>query len=70
MRIVIVGMALALALGSSALAGGKSSRPSHSNIPVTKQVDKATAKTSGASSQLFKNATTGKHYDKATLTVR
>jgi hypothetical protein len=39
-------------------------------MPVTKQVDKATAKTSGGSSHFFKNTTTGKHYDKATLPMR
>jgi type VI protein secretion system component Hcp len=64
MRIVIVGMALALALSSPALAGGKAGGPS---LPVTKQVDKATPKTSGGSPNLFKYTSTGKHYKKATI---
>jgi type VI protein secretion system component Hcp len=66
MRIVIVGMTLALAFGSPALAGGKSGGPSHSDMPATKQVDKATPKTGGASPNLFKSTTTGKHYKKVT----
>jgi type VI protein secretion system component Hcp len=70
MRIVIVGMALALALSSRALAGGKAGGPSHSDMTVTKQVDKATPKTSGGSPNLFKNTTRGTHYKKATINMR
>lgn len=70
MRIAVVGMALALALGPPALAGGKGGGPTHSDMPVTKQVDKATAKTSGASPNLFKNTTAGRHIKKGTITVR
>ncbi len=67
MRIVIVGMILALALSFPALAGSKGSGPSHSNMPVTKQVDKATATKSDASSpNLFKSTATGKHIKKVT----
>lgn len=62
MRIVIVGTILALAFGSAALAGGKSGGPSHSNMPVTKQVDKATPKTDRSRPNLFESTATGKHY--------
>jgi type VI protein secretion system component Hcp len=70
MRIAIVAMALTLALGSPALAGSKGGGPSHSDMPVTKQIDKATTKTGGSSPNLFKNTTTGQHYKKVTLPMR
>jgi type VI protein secretion system component Hcp len=63
-RVAIVGMALALASASPALAGGKGGGPSHSDMPVTKQVDQATPKTS-SSPNLYKSTTTGKHIPKA-----
>jgi type VI protein secretion system component Hcp len=70
MRAVIVGMALALALALPALAGGKGGGPPHSDMPVTKQVDKATAKASGGGPSLYRSTATGKHFKKATITVR
>ncbi len=66
MRVVIVGMALALASASPALAGGKGGGPSHSDMPATKQVDQATPKTS-SSPKLYKSTTTGKHISKGKI---
>jgi len=69
MRVVIVGMALALASASPALAGSKGGGPSHSDMSVTKHVDQATPKMS-SSPNLYKSTATGKHFSKAKLIVR
>ena len=68
MRVVIVGMALALASASPALAGGKGGGPSHSDLHFTKQFDQATPKTS-SSPKLYRSTTTGKHISKGKLTI-
>jgi type VI protein secretion system component Hcp len=63
----ILGTVVALAITSPvAWAGSKSGGASHSEINVTKQTDKATAKTT-SSPKLYNNASKGSHYKKAVI---